>query len=109
MTIREYLLDCLMEEAAEVAVAVSKAQRFGDDESDSEPFTDEASGFHVRTGNNIEVIEKEYNDLVAVLELLDQECGIKVRLRPELMQRKLHKLRAAMKYSNTRGVLQDYD
>lgn len=102
---RAHLLDCVMEECAEMIVAASKMQRFGDDETDSTPFTDEATGFTACIGNNIEVLEKEYNDLIAVLQLLYETTGIALTERRSLINRKKQKLRVAMQYSEKRGML----
>jgi len=103
MNERAYLLGCVMEECAELAVAISKVQR--DDETDSEPFIDEATGFFVRIGNNIKTMEEEYNDLLATLELLHERTGIALIIQRGLVEKKKAKLKVAMAYSRERGLL----
>lgn len=60
---QEHLLACLAEECGEVAQVVGKCLRFGVDD------------YHPKTGNvpNIELLRREFNDLVAVAEMLGIE------------------------------------
>ena len=58
-----HLLACMTEEAGEVSQLVGKCQRFG------------IHDYHEKTGNiqNIELLKREYNEVVAVAELLGIE------------------------------------
>lgn len=67
MNIREHLLVCLSEEAAEVIQAVSKALRFGI--NDRNPTLPDA----ISNGGNI---LKEVAELLAVVEMLQEEGAL---------------------------------
>lgn len=81
-----------MEEAGEVIQAASKIGRFG--ENDNWP------GY----GNNIEVLEHEYNDILAVIEEL-KERGIVLSVKPEKITAKREKLKDMLNYSRSLGLV----
>jgi NTP pyrophosphatase (non-canonical NTP hydrolase) len=60
----EHLLTIAAEECAEIAQRISKAQRFGLDEIQP------GQGY-----DNAERINEEFNDLIAVLRLIERETG----------------------------------
>ena len=62
MDLKDYYYTCLNEEAGEIVQAVCKCKRFG-----------ENSKFTVDGFSNIENLSKEINDLIAVVELLQEE------------------------------------
>lgn len=92
MTKTEYLLTVLAEECAEVQKVACKALRFGLD--DINPATKKT---------NLEELQHEVNDLLAVLRLLEIEEDEKAQ------QQKVAKLAYWMRYSETRGKLEDDD
>jgi NTP pyrophosphatase (non-canonical NTP hydrolase) len=76
MNVTEYLLACLAEEAGEVSKEAIKCIRFTAD--------------HVAPGyskSNLERLGKEYTELIAIKELLD-EFGINIQVNPEDLIRK---------------------
>ena len=95
MTEQEHLLTCLMEECAEVQQAVSKAIRFGLNDS------------YKDHGNNKERIEDELCDLGGVLELL---YARKILSMPDdhvtRLTAKTRKVLRYMDYARERGVLE---
>ncbi|MFA5349080.1 MAG: hypothetical protein WC309_01760 [Candidatus Paceibacterota bacterium] len=66
MNLKEHLLQTLQEECAEVIQAASKINRFGD------------KGTYPDGTGNIEKLEQEYNDLIAVVELLKENTDIRI-------------------------------
>lgn len=89
----EYLLQCLQEECGEVTQEASKCNRFGKD--------DKGAG---QENNNLEKLEIEFNDVLAVLELLAKE-GLVIEIRPELIEQKRARLEYWMDYSRRKGTL----
>lgn len=61
----KYLLDCLAEECNEVAIRASKAIRFG--------LNEKQPGQDLDNGSRINI---ELEDLMAVVEMLNDECGL---------------------------------
>lgn len=78
MTKLEYLYDCLQEECGEVIVEASKAGRFG-----------LRNNFKQLTPE--ERLNNEYNDVVAVIELLKAE-GVNLNLDQNLIEAKKEKV-----------------
>lgn len=95
MNVKEHLLTCIMEEAAEVQQAAAKALRFG--LNDGYPGTD-------RT--NIEDLAHEITDLLAVVNLCEQygidfpEIG-----NPDDMAHKQDRVNKMMEYAEDKGTL----
>lgn len=94
MNIEQYLLTCLGEEGVEIAHSASKANRFGlDDVWPGKPTT-----------NRTDLVA-EFNDLVAVMELL-QANGILSNaplIDRDKVEAKKDKLSRMMVYSASRG------
>lgn len=94
----EYLLDCLAEEAVEVAQRATKANRFGLKEI--QPGQNEL---------NADRILFEYADLQAILEMLEEAGAIKPfpeSLNRTLIRSKKKKVETFMEYSRRLGTLQ---
>ena len=80
MTETEYLCLTFMEEATEVAHAMSKVLRFTKHDS------------HTIGGpSNLDVLEKEFNELLALKAML-VEKGILIRNRPEIQAMKIDRV-----------------
>lgn len=93
MNIEQYLLTCLAEECAELAQAASKANRFGmDDLWPGKPST------------NRQDIELEFNDIVAVMELIRANGFLNGALfNADHIKRKKEKLSRMLIYSAQRN------
>lgn len=97
MKIKEHLLICIMEEAAEIQQAAAKALRFGLYHS-----------YNGKGGTNIEDIAREITDLLAVVNLCEQygidfpEIG-----SPDDIADKQDKVNKMMGYSEERGTLNE--
>lgn len=90
----EHLLSCLAEECTEVGQRVSKALRFGLGEvQPGQPLT------------NAERIAGELVDLLAVVEILEEEGILDVPRDPGAIQRKKDKVRKFMVYAAECGAL----
>lgn len=96
MNRQEHLLTILSEECGEIAKEISKGLRFGLD--DHHP---------TQVGTNAEKINLEYNDLVAVFEMLNDEGILEVKLDPELIKRKKERVEKYLLYAKERGTLKD--
>lgn len=95
MNIRQYLLICLAEECAEVTQRVTKTLRFGEDEI--QPGQD---------FDNTDRLSFELCDLVAIVELL-QEQNIPLELDDrEAIEAKKLKIAKFMRLSIDRGTLE---
>lgn len=90
----EMLLTILMEECNELAIDTSKAIRFGLDEQRDLPTS------------NRERMNKEYNDLIAVVDMINAEVGDVFRCNTEAMRKKQEKVEKYMKYSQECGTLE---
>jgi NTP pyrophosphatase (non-canonical NTP hydrolase) len=88
----EYLLACLAEECAEVQQAAMKAQRFG-------------LGDRFKLTTPGEDIATECCDLVAIIELLEEEGIIKRAGSVQAIETKKAKVKYYMEYSRERGAL----
>lgn len=90
----EHLLSCLAEECAEVAQRVSKALRFGLDEvQPGQPHT------------NAQRIGQEFHDLLAVVEMLEEEGSLDRPTDTHAIERKKAKVLAFMEYAEQCGTL----
>lgn len=89
-----YLLTCLSEECNEVGQRASKAIRFGINEIQPD---------HNKT--NKERLVEEYNDLVAVMEILKEEGYINGMDDIGLKYDKKNKIKKYMEYSKELGIL----
>jgi hypothetical protein len=92
MNRQEHLLVILAEECNEVAQQAAKALRFGIDEQRDLPTS------------NRERLLHEYNDLMAVVEMLQDE-GIYLRAQGTLIEAKKEKVEKYLKYSKELGTL----
>lgn len=73
----EHLLACLAEECAEVQHAVAKALRFGLDD-----------GYPGAASTNAQDIAREFIDVLAVMEMLEESGAIERLLDPQAIDRK---------------------
>jgi len=89
MTLEEYLLVCLAEEASEVAHATCKCLRFKPNEA-----------WPGKNGTNLELLIREVNDLMAILEMLaDEGCDLKrLNNRDDIISKKERVLMIKNKY-----------
>ena len=83
-----------MEECIEVAKEVSIALRFGLD--------DEYSGEIVR-----DKIENEFNDLMGILQVLEEEGVLKLSVSGDKIKAKREKINKYLEYSKTKNTLND--
>lgn len=90
----EHLLSCLAEECAEVAQRVSKALRFGLTEvQPGQPLT------------NAQRIGQEFHDLLAVVEMLEDEGALDRPTDTHAIERKKAKVLAFLEYAEQCGAL----
>lgn len=92
----EALLDTLVEELAEVIQRVEKAKRFGLDE--------------VQPGqdlNNLQRMNIEWNDVLALVELLADDHNVRLFRTDELVRAHKNQVRYFLKYSRERGRVSD--
>lgn len=94
MNRKEHLLSCLAEECNEVAQRVSKALRFGLQEI--EP------GQHQ---TNAQRIMQEFGDVLAVIELLEEEGALERTTDTHAIDRKKARVLAFMEYAQSCGSL----
>lgn len=95
MNLKQYLLICLMEECNEVAHAASKMLRFTENDSPV-----------IGGITNLQNLQKEFNELIAVVELLETE-GIMVLRDTNCIADKKRRLADYMHYSKLLGVIDD--
>ena len=98
MTKSEHLLTCLSEECAEVIQAVSKALRFGLCES----CIGYADGL-----SNVEAIVKELHDVIAVVEMLEDEKIIEKPINKSMLEAKKAKVRKMMEHARRNGAMSE--
>ena len=91
----EYVLTCLSEECAEVQQNISKALRFGLDDTWKD------------MPDNATKIAIEYADLIAVAEMLEEMGVISAQNRTEMISAKKAKVLKYMEYARKRGCLHD--
>jgi len=99
MTKQEYLIQCLSEEASEVAQAASKCLRFGLD--------NEWPGYN---GTALDRMLEEVYDFLAVFEMIEKEISgadVPYDRAIKMMCAKKNKVASMMEYSRARGVLKD--
>lgn len=89
----EHLLTVLMEECCELAQDTSKAKRFGVHEQ-----RDLSTSNHDR-------MQKEYNDLLAMIDMLNEEEGFDLHRDPKLIRFKRAKVEKYLLYSLECGTL----
>jgi len=89
----EHLLTILIEECAEIQQAASKAKRFGLED-----------GYPGTTRTNHRDINDEFNDLLAVVDLLNDE-GLNLNKNYEKIIAKKVKIEHYLKYSEQQGTL----
>ena len=99
MTEKEMLLIILAEECAETAHRISKALRFTLEEV--EPNQKETSL------TNGERILYEYNDILAIMEILQERGVFPKKTYPLLIEDKKSKVEKYLEYSRTLGTIQD--
>jgi hypothetical protein len=90
----EHLLTILSEECVETAQRVSKAIRFG--------LTEVQEGQHL---NNAERLVYEFNDIVAVMELLHEKGLIPTVIDGEAINKKKKKIEKYITYSQELGIV----
>ena len=90
----EHLLTCLGEEAAEIQQAACKALRFGLDDGHPE-----------KTTTNAQDIAKECVDIIAVMELLEENGVIDIASAIHIKNEKKAKILQYMEYAQRRGTL----
>jgi phosphoribosyl-ATP pyrophosphohydrolase len=97
MNKQEYLLDQLMEEAAEVIQAASKAIRFGIFDLWEE-----------KRKTNKEALIDEINDFYGVIKVLQEEGILPYDLNDaQKVSKKRNKVRQFMRYAKERGTLKE--
>ena len=95
MNTKEHLLTCLAEECAELQQAISKALRFG--------LQDRYPGSNT---TNAQDIAKESVDVLAVIDLLQEQGIISKPREPQAMvDAKRKRVNEYMKYAKTTGAL----
>lgn len=94
MNRKEHLLTCLAEECAEVAQACCKALRFGID--------DKGPG---HTLTNAQYISREVNDVIALVEMLEEEGLLPRPSSFTEIEAKKAKVALFMEYAEQRGTL----
>lgn len=94
MNRKEHLLTILSEECLEIAKDVSKGLRFGLDDH-----------YPTQTITNGESINHEFNDLLAVIEMLNEEGILNVKPDRELIEKKKQKVEHFLLYSKNAGTL----
>jgi len=92
LTRQEYLLNCLQEEAIEIAHAASKCIRFTP-----------LDGHHSKTSTNIEDLEREIRDFMTVLNMLEDELKLEIDI--SICKDKIARVEHFMDYSRNLGVL----
>jgi len=94
MNRKEHLLTCLIEEAAEIQQAATKALRFGTED-----------GYPGRNTTNAQDIAVECCDIIAIIEMLEEEKIIEKSGTLLKINGKKAKVRAFMDYAKTTGAL----
>lgn len=96
MTNQQYLLSKLAEEAAELAQIAIKAQQFG---------LDEVFGGQRGTPlSNSQRIQAEFNDVLGVMKMLNDECAAGIEQIPEDWENKVRKVSKWRDYSRRLGL-----
>lgn len=92
MNREQHLLTILMEECCELAQDTAKAKRFGINEQRD------------LSTSNAERMQKEYNDVLAVVDMLNDE-GMDLHRSPKLIREKRAKVEHYLVYSHQCGTL----
>lgn len=105
MTDEEHILQCLSEECAEVTKNVSKALRFGLD--DTKPDRTLEGDFVRGDGpTNRQKIVEEFHDALAVYAMLEERGVFEgIKIAPDWCERKKQKVLLHMEYARSRGTL----
>lgn len=90
----EHLLACLAEECAEVQHAVAKALRFGLDD-----------GYPGAASTNAQDIAREFQDVLAVVEMLEEEGVLERPTDTHAIERKKARVNEYMGYAESVGAL----
>lgn len=96
MTNKQYLLLKLSEECNEVGQMASKNMHFG---------TEETQTGGIQT--NRERLHDEINDLLAIIELLNEEEGFNFTPDPTKIADKKHKVKYYREYSRSLGLVEE--
>lgn len=96
MNRKEHLLTILSEECMEIGKECTKALRFGTE--DHHP---------TQTGTNAQKINNEYNDLLAVISMLNDEGYLNITIDNEKISNKKDKIEKYLLYSLERGTLNE--
>ena len=96
MNRKEHLLTILAEECMEIGKECTKALRFGLE--DHHP---------TQTGTNSQKIDDEYNDLIAVIGMLNDEGFLDVRISVDKIKKKVERVEKYLLYSKEHGTLND--
>jgi len=96
MNRKEHLLTILAEECMEIGKECTKALRFGTE--DHHP---------TQTGTNAQKISDEYNDLLAVIGMLNDEGFLNVTIDKDKIKKKQEKVEKYLLYSKEHGTLNE--
>lgn len=91
MTREQHLLILLAEECAEVQQLVAKILRFGE---------------NTRYANNVEELQKEFNDILAIADMLYAD-GFEIFREEVLIDRKIEKAEFYINESKELGMIED--
>jgi len=89
----EHIVTCISEECAEISQIASKSLRFGLNDTYEEK-------------SNIERLNEEINDPIAVIELLSEECDVVIKVNDRHIEEKKAKVLRYMRYPRERGTLE---
>jgi hypothetical protein len=96
MNRKEHLLTILAEECMEIGKECTKALRFGTE--DHHP---------TQTGTNAQKISDEYNDLLAVIGMLNDEGFLNVTIDKDKIKKKQETVEKYLLYSKEHGTLNE--
>ena len=94
----QYLLGKLAEEAAELAQIAIKAQQFGLGET----FCGQGDDFPA----NAKRIEAEFNDVLGIIDMLNEEAGAGIDEDPSKILAKKHKVKKWQVYARELGLVE---
>lgn len=98
MTNEQYLLIKLAEEASELAQIALKTAQFGAYEQ-----------YEKSDKNNIGRVNAEFNDLLGVAALINDECDFKIDADPVEIEKKMNKVNYYRHYSADLGMVDNKD
>ena len=93
-SLKEYLLTCLTEELLEAGQESCKCIRFTTDHVDP-----------VSKQQNVRKLEIELAQVVAVTQMLEEHCGLKIEIQPADIEEKKQRMLKYMRISTTMGTL----